>query len=253
MKKTKLCCVIFLMTVVGFTASSISKGEENPQNSVSVKGSAVVSAQPDTIYITLYVSGDGILSEDAAKNAGAKSDEIKNALTKAFPKLKQITAVPLKLGEKGSRMYRSDESAQSPRPEVVNRFTITIDAASANDVPKIIDTALRAGAVLQLLSSSQYAGDLGSVVRYGVADAKKLENDARSKALSDAKEKASELAKLSGRIVGEIISIGDEPSTVYDYDGVRASRGKLPTKYVSFSNEPIEITSNLRVTFELKK
>ena len=90
-------------------------------------------------------------------------------------------------------------------------------------------------------------------IEQGVADAKKLENDARSKALSDARDKASELAKLAGRTVGEIISIGDEPSTVYDYDGVRASRGKSPTKYVAFSNEPIEITSNLRVTFELKK
>src|SRR5436190_7624951 len=121
-------------------------GGEIPPNSLSVRCSATISARPDTIYVTLYITGDGMLTEDAVRNATAKSDEIKNALAKTFPKLKQMEIVRVKLGEKSSRGYRPDEAGQPPRPEVINRLTVTMDANSSDDLPKIVDTALRAGA-----------------------------------------------------------------------------------------------------------
>jgi uncharacterized protein YggE len=227
--------------------------EEVPRNTISVRASSSVSIKPDTIYISLYVPADGMLTEDAVKAANAKSDEIKGALTKVFPKLKDISIVPIKMGEKASRIYRSEDIAQPPRPEVINRLIITAEPALDRDLPKIIDTALRAGAVLQVPSSATYAGDLGSVVRYGIADYKRAEAETRSKALNDAREKASELAKAAGKSVGELVSIADEgASPSFDYDYTRSAKGKLPTEYLSFSNEPIEVRLFFRVTFELK-
>lgn len=128
------------------TANSTSGKPETPPNSISVKCCATVLAPADTICITLYVPGEGMLTEDAARNAKSKSEEVKGALTKAFPKLKQIDVVSVKLGEKTFRGYRPEEN-QTPRPEAVYRLAITLGTSVAQDVPKIIDTALRAGAV----------------------------------------------------------------------------------------------------------
>lgn len=209
-------------------------------------------AKPDTIYITLHISGDGMLTEDAVKSVDAKSNEIRNVLASTFPKLKEVAITTVKLGEKSSRGYRPD-MAEPPRPEAINRLTITMDIGAADDISKIIDTALRAGAMLQVASHAQFAGDLGSVVRYGIADAKKLEADVWSQALKEANQKAAELAKLAGGTIGDLVSIGEESGSIYDYNFARMSRGGLLARHLSFSNDPIEIGSNLRVTFELKK
>jgi uncharacterized protein len=237
------------------TGRPLSAGEEAAPNTISVRASSSVSIKPDTIYVSLYVLGDGMLTEDAVKAANQKSDEIKAALTKAFPKIKELSIVPVKMGEKTSRIYRADETGQAPHPEVINRLLLATEASAGNDVPKIIDTALRAGAVLQVASNTSYAGDLGSAVRYAVADYKRAEDQARSKALDDAREKASALAKVGGRSLGDVVSMSDEsPSPTYDYNYYAgANRPKWPTRYLSFSNEPIEITSFFRVAFELKK
>jgi uncharacterized protein YggE len=224
-------------------------GGEIPPNSLSVRCSATISAQPDTVYVVLYITGDGMLTEDAVRNVTAKSDEIRNMLTKAFPELKQMEIVRVKLGEKSSRVYRSDDAVQPPRPEVINRLTITMDANSSDDLPKIVDTALRAGATFQVSQHAQFAGDLSSVVGYGVADPKKLQNDLWSKALKEAEDKASELAKIAGGTVGDLISVAEEPGSIYEYGFVRTARGRLPTRYFSFANEPIDIGTTLRVIF----
>lgn len=87
-------------------------------------------------------------------------------------------------------------------------------------------------------------------MQYGIEDAIKLESEARTKALAEARDKATELAKLSGRQIAELISIAEE-SGAAEYSSLRLFRGRARFKYVSFSDEPIEISAILRATFSL--
>jgi hypothetical protein len=222
-----------------------------PGHSVSVRGSATLRAPPDMIFITLYVFGEGMLTEDAVRNADSKAGEVREALMKAFPKLGEITLARVKIGEKTSRAYRPDGLNQTPSPEVITRLRLTLTIALESELARIIDTALRAGAVLQVNTHSTFAGDLGSIVRYGVADAAKLEEKARADAITNARKQASALAGLAGKTLGQIISVEDEPR-MQRYDPYRMAAWWLPLDYYSFVNEPIDIRTDLRVTFELK-
>src|SRR5436190_3556765 len=124
--KTKQCTHAVLQVIFVFIAAvfPLLAAEEVPQNTISVRASSSVSVSPDRIYISLYIPGDGMLTEDAVKAAKTKSDEVKGALTKAFPRLKEISIVPLKVGEKSTRVYRSEDTAQPPHPEAINRLII---------------------------------------------------------------------------------------------------------------------------------
>jgi hypothetical protein len=67
--------------------------------------------------------------------------------------------------------------------------------------------------------------------------------------MKEAEDKASELAKIAGGAVGNLISVAEEPGSVYEYGFGRSARGRLPTRYFSFANEPIDVGTTLRVTF----
>jgi uncharacterized protein YggE len=171
-----------------------------PANTVSAGGRGIVPVAPDLIRISLYVTGEGMLTEDAQRAAERKAEGLKEALQKAFPKLDTLSISPARIGEKMLRMGRPDAS-ETPRPEIVYLVSITAGIAEEKDVSRIIDTALRAGAAFQAFPRG-CGPDGGSAISYGIKDHRPAEQEAGAKALDDARERALALAKLAGKTFG---------------------------------------------------
>ena len=92
-----------------------------------------------------------MVADQAVTKAAEKTDAIKAALLKAWPRLVTVTATDVKLGEKSSRIYRPEDSDATPHPEAVKRLLVTLKFGGA-DLAKVLDTALLAGATLQVSS-----------------------------------------------------------------------------------------------------
>ena len=223
------------------------------KNAVTVTGTAKVEGKPDVAYLTLYVKGDGILMVDAIKKAKQKVDNIEKAMEEKHKEIKGIDVMDIKVGEKRKGYWGSEQKDEAPRPEVVKRMRITIppDARLAYE---LIDTAIRAGAIMQIPSSMQYSGEIKSIVVYGLLDASELEDQARKKALENAKDNAKKIAALVGKKIGEVVSVGCSgsyswPNQIY----IMGRESDFPVKHVGIDPDKIEISRSMTITYELLK
>ena len=77
-------------------------------DTVTVKGVATTNVTPDTVFITLFVSDQGMVAEQAVAKVDEKAKAIKASLLKAHPEISAITVSDVKLGEKSSRVFRAE-------------------------------------------------------------------------------------------------------------------------------------------------
>lgn len=218
-------------------------------DTITARGMATTNVTPDTVFITLFVSDQGMVAEQAVAKVDEKAGVIKAALLKAYPQISAITVSDVKLGEKSSRVFRSEEANEPPRPEAVKRLLITLNFGDTN-LSKIVDTALMSGATLQVASPT-YSGDLGTVIQYGLVSAGRIEAEVTASALADAQRRAGELAKAVGKSLGLLVSVSEDAVMNYAVYP-RGSQARLPTKYVAGSPDDVEISRAVQVTYQWK-
>ena len=226
---------------------------DNRTDTVTVRGAASTNVAPDTVYITLFAVEQGMIAEQAVTKVDQKASTIKAALLKAYPKISSIEVSDVKLGEKSSRIYRAEEGNEPPRPEAIKRLLITLAYGSTN-VSQIVDTALMNGATMQVPTSAAFAGDLGSVVLYGLVAFEKIEVELTGRALADAQHQADVLAKASGKTLGPIVSVteGDANMAAAYMVYQRGTRPHLATRYVAGSADDLEISRGVQATYQWK-
>jgi uncharacterized protein len=223
------------------------------ENSVSVLGKGEVKVKPDVAIVTMYVKADALTMVDAAKQAGEKVDEVKKAL-KIYKQIKSIDVSDAAVGELQKRVFTpADDKEEGQHPEVIRRLRITMSPNPAK-VYQLIDTAISAGAVMQLTSLISYPYGERLMVVYGVLNSADAETQARQAAMADAKKQAEALAALSGKKVGSVIKLTsdrvppDSKLTVQIMERDDTS----PATYTSHSSEEVAVPSCLTVVFELK-
>ncbi len=220
-------------------------------NTISVTGTAKIEKKPDIAFITLYIEGNGILMVDAVKQAKDKTESILKAIRENNKQIKNLEVIDIQIGEKKSQIWSSEQKDSPPRPEVIKRIRITIPPDSVLAY-QIIDTAIRAGAVMEIPSSMNYPGELNSVVIYGLQNASGIEDEAEKKAMENAREKANKIAALAGKKAGGIVSLGCGSDSfnikkVYGY----GHSDNFPSEHVGIYPDRITISSSANVTFEL--
>jgi uncharacterized protein YggE len=244
---------LLTVAVLAFFLQLSHVGLAQEKNTITVSGTAKVEAKADIAYITLYIRADGILMVDAVKNAKQKVEQIQKALKEKHKEIKGIEVVDIEIGEKSKEYWSSEQKEEPPRPEVVKRMRITIapDPALAYQV---IDTAIRAGAIMQIPSSVHYSDEIRSVVMYGLLDASKREDEVRKKALEDAEKNAKETATLVGKKIGDVVSVGCSESGFWPQSlRIMGREAEFPVKHLGLDPEKIEISHSLKVTYELLK
>ena len=223
------------------------------ETELSITGNATIIRQPDVGYVTLYIRGNGVLLEDAIKDASDKIEQVNKTLRDTFSEINETFIIDIYVGE--SKSYFGREKAESPQPEVIKGLLV-ITPPDPNLTTKIVDKASRMGCLIQNPAEERILIYPRGVVTYGLAQYEEAEDEAIESALSYAKDSASRVAKIMNKKVGSIrrISSVETLRTQTENDTyTRRVRNVIvfPTNYLSPSPKSVEIFAKLSVTFEL--
>ncbi|MGJ5048253.1 SIMPL domain-containing protein [Bradyrhizobium oligotrophicum] len=202
---------------------------------ITVSGEASVTAPPDLAQIDAGVASDAKTAREAAEANNAAMAKVLQALKSAGIADKDYQTSRLSI----QPQYAQNRPGQ---PTVIgyrasNRVTIKV-----HDVAKVagvIDTLVGAG-----------ANDVGNIY-FSVAEPSKLLDQAREKAVADARRKAEIYAKAAGVTLGQPLNIAEDgaPAPVFRAKTFAAPMAATPTP-VAQGEETLSITVN--VTWAIK-
>ncbi|MBI3701537.1 MAG: SIMPL domain-containing protein [Afipia sp.] len=167
-----------------------------PPTSISVTGEAAISAIPDLAQIDGGVTNDAKTAREASEANNKAMGVILLALKSAGIPEKDFQTSQLSL----QPQYALNKSGLSPITgfRATNRVAIVVrDVAKIGNV---VDTLVTNG-----------ANDIGGI-SFTVSQSSKLLDDARSKAIADARRKAEIYAQAAGISLGAPLSISEESS-----------------------------------------
>ena len=188
MRKTLLTLAMILLSA---PASAQTPADFPP--AISVTGEAQISVAPDIAFVDAGVATDAKTAREASEANNAAMAKVFVALKAANIDARDIQTSRLSL----QPQYAPNRSGPSPVVgyRASNRVTVRIHDVSK--VAGVIDTLVGAG-----------ANDIGNV-GFEVSQASKLLDDAREKAVADARRKAEIYARAAGVTLGAPLSISE--------------------------------------------
>jgi len=177
---------------------------------ISVTGEANVSVAPDQAQIDGGVTSDAKTAREASDANNAAMGKVLLALKGAGIEEKDYQTSRLSL----QPQFATPSKVAERTPGIVsfrasNRVTVKI--RDVTKVANVIDVLVGAG-----------ANDIGGI-NFTVTQASKVLDEAREKAIADARRKAEIYAKAAGVTLGEPISISEEVAPVPIFRGKAAA------------------------------
>ncbi|WP_316167779.1 MULTISPECIES: SIMPL domain-containing protein [unclassified Bradyrhizobium] len=202
---------------------------------ITVSGEASVSAPPDLAQIDAGVASDAKTAREAAEANNAAMAKVLQALKAAGIADKDYQTSRLSL----QPQYAQNRPAQPAVTGYRASNRVTIKLRDVAKVASVIDTLVAAG-----------ANDAGNIY-FSVAEPSKLLDQAREKAVADARRKAEIYAKAAGVTLGQPLSISEDgaPAPVFRAKTFAAPMAATPTP-VAQGEETLSITVN--VTWAIK-
>ena len=177
---------------------------------ISVTGEANVSVAPDLAQIDGGVTSDAKTAREASEANNAAMGKVLLALKGAGIDEKDYQTSRLSLQPQFAANYKpSDRASGIVSFRASNRVTVKI--RDVTKVANVIDVLVGAG-----------ANEIGGI-HFTVTQASKHLDEAREKAIADARRKAAIYAKAAGVTLGEPISISEEGAPVPLYRGKLAA------------------------------
>ena len=181
-----------------------------PPPAISVTGEANVSVAPDLAQIDGGVTSDAKTAREASEANNAAMGKVLLALKGAGIDEKDYQTSRLSLQPQFAPNYKPSERASG----IVNfraSNRVTVRVRDVTKVAGIIDALVGAG-----------ANEIGGI-NFMVTQASKHLDEAREKAIADARRKAEIYARAAGVTLGEPISISEEGAPVPLYRGKLAA------------------------------
>lgn len=202
---------------------------------ISVSGEASVAAPPDLAQIDAGVASD-------AKTARDASDANNAAMTKLLQALKGANVADKDYQTARISLQPQYAPNRNGPPLVVGYHAsnrVTIKLRDIGKVASVIDTLISAG-----------ANDVGNIV-FTVAEPSELLDQAREKAVADARRKAEIYAKAAGVTLGAPLSISEEgtPAPMFRLHTLAAPMAEKSMP-IAQGEETLSITVN--VTWAIK-
>jgi uncharacterized protein YggE len=209
---------------------SAEEGDSPPRRSITVGGSASVTAVPDRATFTFGVDTRGQTASAALDESAKASDRVVAAIKGAGVDSENIQTQNVSLYPVTSSDGRHIEGFAA-------NATVTVRAENLDQAGQLVDAAVRAGAT----SVSGPALER--------SDADELQNEALADALADARVKAEALAKAAGGSLGDVLSVTEGAGSVppIPYAGAEA----LAARDMAIEPGRQEIQASVTVTFEL--
>ena len=242
------------------------------ENTVSVKVQGIVQAKPDTATLTASLSASG---ETAVESAQAYQQKL-TLLNELFDPMEyrdiqmkigkvglslhnhQHFAVPMGFGEVGGAVPFVD--AEEAAPQFHSRssveFKIKLDAEMTES--KVLEHVDKIAGLIESseieLDSSNYDSTL---IAFNLVDRQKHMDAALGKGIEEAKRKASLIADLTNRRLGNVITVHESGFSISGsnspHSGNFINQQYFPVSSLSLNTQPDEITLTvaLEVVFEL--
>jgi hypothetical protein len=202
---------------------------------ISVTGEAQISVAPDVAFVDAGVATD-------AKTAREASEANNTAMAKVFAALKaaNIDARDIQTSRLSLQpQYAPNRSGSSPITGYRASDRVTVRIHDVSKVAGVIDTLVGAG-----------ANDIGNVA-FEVSQASKLLDDAREKAIADARRKAEIYAKAAGVTLGAPLNISEGGAPQPAFRGkMMAGMAAAPTP-IAQGEETLSIS--VSVTWAIKQ
>lgn len=216
-----------------------------PNRTFTVQGEGKIIAIPDIaeISVSIITEGEKNLSNLQRENS-EKANKFISFLKEKGIDSKDIQTVSYNIQPRYK--YFTCEAGVCPPPEIIGysiNQTIKVKIKDLNKIGEILEGVVKNGA-------NNVSGP-----NFTIDDPLKLQDEAREKAILDAKERAKMIAKITGFKLGKIISINEIQSypqpifPLYELGGERVEEQPIAPKIEPGSQE-IKVTVNL--VYEIK-
>lgn len=230
---SRLVSIPFILMTL-FTAACAEETSSEFARTISVSGIGEVWAEPDMATIQVGVS-------TKAATAQAALDANSTATAKAIATLKDVGVAEKDLQTSTISLYPDYRYDQTDREQKLVGYratnSLTVKIRDLDKAGKALEAAVGSGA-------NQVNG-----LSFGFEDQKPLVNEARRKAVEDAKEKAELYAKAAGVKLGPVLVIG-EPGVQIAQPRNRALRADVQAE--ASSAPPVQAGENqVRATINI--
>jgi hypothetical protein len=234
-----IALTIYLVVLIwnGVTAHGQIGLEPRTRDTFTIEGEGKVSAQPTLAEVDLGLYSEGRdVSTVQQTNAG---------------KINTIIAALKQMGIADADIQTTNYNI-SPKFDYSEGTQNVIGYTVSQNMEVKVRNLSNVGAVLSK------AGELGANqvndVRFTIDDPTEMRQQARTKAIDDAKNKADELAKAMGVRIVKIVtfsesSTGTEPPPIF-YQGLEAS--PIPSSVPNIQSGELDVQSHVSVTFEMR-
>jgi len=237
MKMMKFCALPAAILAAALVSPALAQAEFPP--AISVSGEGTVSVPPDLAQIDAGVASDAKTAKEAAEANNAAMGKVLAALKGTGIDEKDYQTSRLSL----QPQYSSSVSNRPGQGTLVgyrasNRVTIKVH--DLTKVASTIDTLVTAG-----------ANDIGNV-GFTVAQPSKLLDEAREKAVADARRKAEIYAKAAGVTLGAPLDIteGGAPTPMFRSKMVAAAPMAIAGTPVAQGEETLSVS--VSITWAIK-
>ena len=205
---------------------------------ISVTGEATISTPPDLAHIDAGVASDAKTARDASEANNAAMAKVLQALKGANIDDKDIQTSRLLL----QPQYASTASSR-PGPTSIIGYR-----ASNHVTVKLRDVAKVAGVIDTLVAAG--ANEIGGI-NFTVSQASKLLDEAREKAVADARRKAEIYAKAAGVTLGAPLIISEGGAPVIPLFRARMAPMAAASTPIAQGEETLSVSVN--VTWAIKQ
>ncbi len=197
--KHTLAVVLMVACAPLFAAQAAAQSDFSP--AISVTGEASISVPPDLAQLDAGVASDGKTAREASEANNTAMAKVLAAVKTAGIEDKDVQTSRLSL----QPQYAPNRSGPSSITGYRASNRVTVKLHDVGKVASVIDALVGAG-----------ANDIGNV-NFTVSNASALLDQAREKALADARRKAEIYAKAAGVTLGAPLSIAEEgaPTPVF--------------------------------------
>ena len=221
----KHCTGLAAVALAGALLTAPALAQVIPPAAISVTGEATVSVPPDLAEIDGGVTSEAKTAREASEANNAAMGKVLQALKGAGLDEKDIQTSRLSL-QPQSAPNRSGPSAIAGY-RASNRVTIRV--RDVTKVASVIDTLVGAG-----------ANEIGGI-NFVVSQASKLLDEARERAVADARRKAEIYAKAAGVTLGAPLSISEEGNSA-PVPYRRMAAGMAASAPVAQGEETLQVT-----------
>jgi len=232
--------VLGLLGVLRIPAVKAQAEPASPPRTITVVGEGKISIKPDTARANIGVE----VIKPTVKEA---STENKTVIASVLKALKAQGIAEKDIQTSGFSIYAERYNLEGSSVSDQIRYHVSNNVAVViHDLDKVgdtLDAAIEAGA------NNIYGVD------FSVSDPTKLESETRAKAVADAKAKATDLAKLTGVTVGDVVSvsevIGGNGGGTYQSNFAKSAMGMGGGGATPVNPGELELSMQLQVVYSI--